>query len=68
MEAGPEEHERDGNEDRLVRRERRQVADPGATEPEAEQDERHDAAGRRGKGAQHAAGGKPSLPAFRLRG
>src|SRR6516225_2391659 len=51
-----------GEEDRLIGRERRQIADPGAADAEHEEGERQDAAGRGGERAENAAGrGPPSL-------
>src|SRR5690606_5049271 len=46
----------------FIRRERRQIADPGATDAEAEQDERHDAARRGRERAEYAAEGDQALP------
>src|SRR5215813_8205240 len=56
-----------GEENRLIGRERRQIADPGAADAEHEQGERQDAAGRRGERAENAAGRSPSLLAGRRR-
>src|SRR5262249_17702666 len=48
-----------GEENRLVGRERRKIADPGAADAEHKQGERQDAAGRGGERAENAAGGGP---------
>src|SRR6266545_3408159 len=65
VEAVAEQACRPGDEERLIGCERRQIADPGAADAEAEQDQRHDAAGRGGDGAQNTAGGDQIL-SFRL--
>lgn len=62
VEAVAEEACRPGNEERLVGRERSQIADPGAADTEAEQDERHDAAGGGSKRAKNAADRDQTLP------
>src|SRR6516165_10295024 len=56
-----------GEEDRLVGRERRQIADPGAADAEHEQGGRQDAAGRGGERAENAAGRRPPRVAGRRR-
>lgn len=62
VETVSEEARRSRDEERLVRRERRKVADPGAADAEAEQDERNDAAGRGRERAENAADRDQALP------
>src|SRR5689334_18382286 len=60
-----EERESDRDEERLVRFESREIADPGPADAEAEEDEWHDAARRCRERAEEAAGRHQPLPALR---